>query len=301
LIALIKRWLGRAAPPAPAGPGDDCAVVQPRKGSRLLLTADPVVFGRHFDEETPPAAIARKLLRRNLSDIAAMGGKPRFAVLSWAIPANTSVRWLEAFHRALGRDAVRHGVAINGGDISGATVDLAVHLTLVGEAPAQPLLRKGGRRGDWIYVTGSLGGSMLGRHLRFEPRLAEGRWLAARESMHCMIDVSDGLAKELRLITPKGCRAAVESRAVPVSEAAIRLARRTGRTALEHALTDGEDFELLFAIEPGPRAVALEKAWRNRFRTSLTRIGSFVRAGEPEPGEVDLSRLAGFEHLRRLP
>lgn len=298
LIARIRRWLGRVAPAAPAGPGDDCAVVDVKKGARLLLTADPVVLGKHFDEHTPPAAVARKLLRRNLSDIAAMGGTPRFAILSWTIPPRTSVRWLEAFHRALGRDALRHGVTINGGDISSAPTDLAAHLTLVGEAPARPLLRTGARAGDWIYVTGELGGSILGRHTAFEPRLAEGRWLAGQRAVRCMIDVSDGIAKELRLIAPRGCRASIEPDAVPVSRAAVRLAKRTGRTSLEHALTDGEDFELLFAVGPGPRAVALGKAWRRRFHTRLARIGRIVRAGKSVPGEVDLSRLAGYEHLR---
>jgi thiamine-monophosphate kinase len=298
LIARILRWLGRAAPPCPAGPGDDCAVVPIKSGKQLLLTTDPVVCGRHFDGHTPPAAVARKLLRRNLSDIAAKGGRPRFAVLGWTIPPRTSVRWLEAFHRALGRDAIRHGVTINGGDISEAPEDLAAHLTLVGEAPPRPLLRTGAREGDWIYVTGDLGGSILGRHTTFEPRLAEGRWLAGRDAAHCMIDVSDGLAKELRLIAPRGCRASIDPGAVPVSRAAMRLAKRSGRTALEHALTDGEDFELLFAVEPGARALALEKAWRRRFRTRLTRIGRFARAGDAEADEVDFSRLAGFEHLR---
>lgn len=298
LIARIRQWLGRAAPAPPSGPGDDCALVRVRRGARLLLTTDPVVLGRHFDERTPPAAVARKLLRRSLSDIAAMGGMPRFATLSWTIPERTSVRWLGVFHRALGRDALRYGVAVNGGDISSAPSDLAANLTLVGEAPARPLLRTGARAGDWIYVTGCLGGSILGRHTSFEPRLEEGRWLAARNAVRSMIDVSDGLAKEVRLITPRGCRASIDPAAVPLSTAARRIAKTTGRAALDHALTDGEDFELLLAVKPGPRATALEKAWQGRFDTRLTRIGKFVPAAEPAAHDIDFSGLAGFEHLR---
>lgn len=298
LIARIRRWLGRAAPPSPAGPGDDCAVVRPRLGARLLLTADPVVRGRHFEDSTPPAAVARKLLRRNLSDIAAMGGTPRFAILSWAMPQWTSLAWLAAFHRALARDAVRWGVTVNGGDISSADTDLAAHLTLVGEAPVRPLLRTGAHAGDWIYVTGSLGGSILGRHTGFEPRLAEGRWLAGRNAVRNMVDVSDGLAKELRLIAPPGTRASIDPQSVPVSAAARRMEKAGGRNALDHALTDGEDFELLFAVSPGLRVVNLERAWRKRFRTRLTRIGRFVAEAEEVAGEVDFSGLAGFEHLR---
>jgi len=298
LIARIRRWLGPAAPPSPAGPGDDCAIVRLSAGTRLLVTTDPVVRGRHFDDSTPPAAAARKLFRRNLSDIAAMGGTPRFAVVSWTIPARTRIRWLEAFHRALASEAVRWGVTLNGGDISSSDNDLAAHLALLGEAGGRILLRAGARRGDWLYVTGSLGGSILGRHTRFEPRIAEGKWLAKQASVRCMIDVSDGLAKELRLIMPKGCRAAVDPARVPVSPAARRLAARTGRPALEHALTDGEDFELLFAVAPGGRARLFEDRWSHHFRTRLTRIGRVVDSSEPAAGEIEMSRLSGFEHFR---
>jgi thiamine-monophosphate kinase len=298
LIARILRWLGSAAPPSPAGPGDDCALVRTRSGANLLLKSDPVVFSRHFDSSTSPAAVARKLLRRNLSDIAAMGGTPRFAILSWTIPDRTSLRWLTAFHRALRRDALRYGVTVNGGDISSSPADLSAHLMLVGEAPLRPLLRTGARSGDWIYVTGALGGSILGKHADFEPRLVEGHWLAARKGVRCMIDISDGIAKELRLITPAGCRAAIAPATVPVSSAARRLARKSGYPALRHALTDGEDFELLFAAAPGPQSTAIEKAWRSRFRTDLTRIGKFVKEDEPRVNEIDFSKLSGFEHLR---
>jgi thiamine-monophosphate kinase len=273
-------------------------VVRAKAGVSLLLKSDPVVFNRHFDASTPPSAVARKLLRRNVSDIAAMGGTPRFAILSWAIPERTSLRWLGAFHRALRRDALRYGVTVNGGDISSSQADLSAHLMLVGEAPVRPLLRTGARAGDWIFVTGTLGGSILGRHASFEPRLAEGHWLAARKGVRCMIDVSDGIAKELRLITPRGCRAAIEPDAVPVSAAARRVARKSGRPALEHAFADGEDFELLFAAAPGPPSVAIEKAWKSRFRTMLTRIGTFVNDDKPRAGEMDFSGFAGFDHLR---
>ncbi|HUG13050.1 MAG TPA: thiamine-monophosphate kinase, partial [Opitutaceae bacterium] len=193
---------------------------------------------------------------------------------------------------------LRYGVTVNGGDISSSPADLSAHLTLVGEAPARPLLRTGACAGDWIYVTGALGGSILGKHANFDPRLAEGHWLAARKGVRCMIDVSDGIAKELRLITPDGCRAAIDPEAVPVSLAARRIARKSGRPALEHALTDGEDFELLFGATPGPPSLAIEKTWRTRFRTRLTRIGTFVNEDEPRVNEVDFSGLAGFEHLR---
>lgn len=297
LIMRIRDWLGTAARPSPSGPGDDCALVKPRAGARLLLTSDPVVHGRHFLDGTPPGAVARKLLRRNLSDIAAMGGTPRFAVLSWTIPDNTSVAWLERFHRGLARDSKRFGVEISGGDIASADSCLAAHLTLVGEAPVRPLLRTGARKGDVIFVTGTLGGSILGRHLEFTPRLAEGRWLAGRRGVRCMIDVSDGLAKELRLIAPPRCRASIAPNAVPLSKSALQLSRKSGSPALLHALTDGEDFEILFAVAPSACA-GIEKSWKQRFRTRLTRIGAFVPADSPRGDEINFEGLKGYEHLR---
>lgn len=263
------------------------------------MTTDPVVHGRHFLDDTPAAAVARKLLRRNLSDIAAMGGNPRFAVLSWTIPDNTSLAWLQTFHKGLAADAKRYGVTINGGDIASSDSCLAAHLMLIGEAPSRPLLRSGARKGDHIFVTGSLGGSILGRHAAFEPRLDEGRWLAARHGVRNMIDVSDGLAKELRLITPRGCRASIHPDAVPVSRAAVRRSARTGRSALEHALTDGEDFELLFSVSPSARA-GIEASWRKRFHTRLTHIGRFVALEAPRGDEIEFEGLKGFEHLRAV-
>ena len=300
LISRIRVWLGAAAPRPPAGPGDDCAVVRVRGCTHLVVTTDPVVLGRHFDESTPPATVARKLLRRNLSDIAAMGGTPQFATLGWTVPERTRLGWLEAFHRALGRDALRYGVTINGGDISGGS-DLAAHMTLFGTSNRRPLLRTGARIGDWIYVTGELGGSIFGRHAEFEPRLREGRWLAARKDVHCLIDVSDGIAKEVGLITPTGLRPSIRPESIPVSAAARRLSKRDGRSAIEHSLTDGEDFELLFASAPGVPSNRLEREWAKRFRTRLTRIGCFVSLDHPAGGGLDMSGLSGFEHLRKAP
>lgn len=297
LIASFRRWLGSACPPTPAGPGDDCAVVAPRKGRKLLVTTDPVVHGIHFDDSTSPAAAAAKLLRRNLSDIAAMGGTARFAIISWSIPARTRLRWLESFHRALGREAIRWGVTINGGDVSSTEHDLAAHLTLIGDCSGRALLRSGAKRGDLLYVTGSLGGSILGRHLRFEPRIAEGKWLARRVGVRCLIDLSDGLAKELPLITPVGSTAALESDRVPVSPAARRLAKRTGRSALSHALCDGEDFELLFALAGNADATRFEADWRRKFRTRLSRIGQFVSAEGHTIFPDGIGGQAGFDHF----
>ena len=298
LIARLRAWLGPACPPAPGGIGDDCAVLPATRGRRLLLTTDPVIYGRHFDDTVAPAAAAEKLLKRNLSDIAAMGGTPRAAVVSLALPRHVSIRWIGAFYRALGRCARRHGVRLVGGDIAETPGLLGAFLTLTGEASGPRVLtRTGARTGDWIYVTGELGGSILGKHWKFEPRLAEGRWLVRRREVRCLMDVSDGLAKDLLELVPPGAWPALSADALPVSRAARLLARRDGRSTLAHALGDGEDFELLFAVARNTDCTAFEQAWRKTFATRLTRIGRFFRTGETVIGALPLAQYHGYEHL----
>ena len=304
LIPLIRAWLGAASPPSPHGIGDDCAVLPaPRARVRRLITVDPVIQGRHFDESLPPARVAEKLLKRNLSDIAAMGGTPRHAVVALAAPPSLRVSWLRDFFRALGRAARRHGVAIVGGDCAQTTGFLGIWLTLLGDAPRRPLTRKGARCGDLIFVTGTLGGSILGRHVRFTPRLEEGRWLAARNDVRSAIDVSDGLAKDVRALLPAGTGAVLDPRNLPVSAAARRLARSTGRPALEHACNDGEDYELLFTIAP-VRAAAFVIAWHRRFTTPISCIGKLERRASRDPAirlapaPATSVRLRGYEHFR---
>ncbi len=298
LIAKLREWLGPATAPAPFGIGDDCAILPASGKRRLLITTDPVIYGRHFDDSLSPAAVAEKLLKRNLSDIAAMGGIPRSAVVSLALPRRVSIAWIRGFYRALARCARRHGVTIAGGDIAESADMLGAFLTLLGEAGGPRILtRQGARAGDWIYVTGELGGSILGKHHRFTPRLPEGRWLAARREVRCLMDLSDGLAKDLLELTPAGTKPALIATALPLSRAAHTLARRDGRTAVDHALSDGEDFELLFAVAARTDRVAFERSWRAHFATKLTCIGRFARADETVTNALPLERYHGYEHL----
>jgi thiamine-monophosphate kinase len=299
LIASIRRWLGRVSPPPPFGIGDDCAVL-PASPRRQLITTDPVIYGRHFDDSVPPRAVGAKLLKRNLSDLAAMGARPTAAVVALALDPRVRTSWLEEFYRGLAAAARRYGVSVVGGDVAQGDGFLGAFLTLFGEAAGpRVILRTGARPGDWIYVTGTLGGSRLGHHWRFTPRLAEGKWLAHRRAVRAMMDISDGLAKDLHALTPPGTRPAIEAAAVPVSSAARASAVRTGRSPLHHALCDGEDYELVFAVAGRAAGASLERAWRRRFpRTRLTRIGRFVATGQRAVGSVDLAALHGYEHLR---
>jgi thiamine-monophosphate kinase len=289
LIAAIRRWLGAASPPAPFGIGDDCAVLPPLRG-RPLVTVDPVIYGRHFDGGDDARAVGAKLLKRNLSDIAAMGGTPVAAVVALTLDPGVRQRWLENFHRGLAACARRYRVRLVGGDVAQAPGVLAASLTLLGVAGPRPLTRAGARAGDAIYVTGALGGSVrCGHHLAFTPRLAEGAWLARRLEVRAMMDVSDGLAKDLRALTPPGARAALTAAALP---------RRRG-ASLAAALGEGEDYELVFAVRARADRIAFERAWRRAFpRVALHRIGQFVRAGKLPAGAIRLTDFHGYEHLR---
>lgn len=290
LIVAIRRWLGSASPRAPFGIGDDCAVLPPSRG-RQLITVDPVIYGRHFDDSVPPRAVGAKLLKRNLSDLAAMGGRPAAAVLALTLDARTSRRWLQEFYVGLAAAARRFDVPIVGGDVAQADGVIAASLTLLGEAPGSRILsRTGGRRGDWIYVTGALGGSVeRGHHFRFRPRLDEGAWLARQRDVRAMMDVSDGLAKDLHAITPPGTAPALEPSAVP---------RRPGAD-LRRALTEGEDYELLFVVRRHADRAAFARNWQHAFpRTRLSCIGQFVDIGKVPASAVALADLHGYEHLR---
>jgi len=289
LIAAIRRWLGTASPRAPFGIGDDCAVLPASRG-RQLITVDPVIYRRHFDDRVPPRAVGAKLLKRNLSDLAAMGGRPTAAVLALTLDARVSVRWLEQFYRGLAAAARRYGVPIVGGDIAQADGIVAASLTLLGEACGPRIAtRTGARPGDAIYVTGTLGRALpTGHHYRFAPRLAEGAWLARRAEVRAMMDVSDGLAKDLHALAPVGAAPALDPAALP---------RRAGAT-VRAALADGEDYELVFALASHANHAAFERAWAHAFpRTRLSCIGRFVPAGERPPGTVDLAAYRGYEHL----
>ncbi len=296
LITAIRLWLGNATPPSPAGIGDDCAVLSSSRHPQVV-TVDPVVYGEHFDDSMPPRAVAAKLLKRNLSDLAAMGARPRAAVIALALAPNISTRWLEQFYRGLAATARAYRTAIVGGDITRQPSGFTASLTLIGEAAGpRALTRRGAKTSDAIYVTGTLGGSILGHHHRFTPRLAEGAWLAARAEVRSLMDLSDGLAKDLHALTPDNATPSLLASAIPISTAARTLAKRDGRAALDHALSDGEDFELLFTVSARADHAKFEAAWRKKFKTCLTRIGRFTRTLQPDA--IPLSTFHGYEHLR---
>lgn len=248
----LHRWIARHAPGGPGrilGPGDDAAVL--RTGTeRIVLTADSVIEGVHFAAGTPWERVGRKLVARGLSDIAAMGALPLTVLLAAGLPSGFPDGDARKVLRGAFAMARRLAVSVSGGDLATTRGRAWFTITVVGRIPrgSRPLRRSGARPGDRILVTGSFGGSILGRHLRPSPRLAEGRRLARCRGVHAAIDVSDGLSLDLaRLCEASGVGAELEGSSIPIAPAARRLARRTGRSALDHALGDGEDYELLVA------------------------------------------------------
>ena len=270
LLEKMRLWFGPSMPPAPEGMGDDCAVLRRPAGN--LLAADSLLRGRHFDDQADPAEVGAKLLLRNLSDIAAMGGEPQYALVSGFLPPDTSLLWLERFCRGMAACAAQYSTALVGGDLTESIEGPAFSLAIAGQAD-RPLLRTGRHPGDSIWVTGSLGGSLLGRHLRFPPRIPEGRWLAQRQDVHACMDLTDGLGKDLHALIQSGLAAALDAPAIPLSPEAHTCAERSGHSPLHHAFNDGEDYELLFTVGVATDPADFKRQWMSAFDTPLTCIG----------------------------
>lgn len=307
LIDRIQSWLGSSNPPEPAGIGDDCAVFTPSSpGAQQLITTDPVIYGKHFDNSLSPEETARKLANRNLSDLAAMGGRPEIAIVSLAMDPDVSVEWIKRFYQALAANALSNSYKIVGGDVSSADSFLGAFFTLVGETQSgvTPLTRRSSRVGDHIYVTGTLGGSRLSKHHSFTPRLTEGQWLANSGACRSCTDLSDGLGKDLTNILHPTLGCEIDSQAIPISKDAKITAARSGQSFLHHAFNDGEDYELLFAIDPEADQGAFAAAWKERFETQLTCIGRVTPLASSNGSRVKMLGAreslvsTGYEHLR---
>ena len=320
------RWLERRSPQAGGrlhlGIGDDAALVGVARGNDLILTTDLSIEGVHFLRAVhPPRSVGHRALARSLSDIAAMGGTPRFALVSLAISKRTTRGWLEEFYAGFRALAKRFGVAVIGGDTAVVPERTAVDVVLVGEVRRRrALLRSGARPGDQIFVSGRLGLSALGlrmlkarraelrrpappveaveAHLYPVPQCALGSYLSAKRLASALIDISDGLSTDLgHLVEASGVGARVWESLIPAPEVSASRAAR-GINPLELALHGGEDYQLLFCVPP--RKVSLIP---REFRgLPLRRIGEITRRRALRivrtNGTQERLHPAGYDHFR---
>jgi len=287
------------------GAGDDCAVLDLGLPDRyVLFKTDAVVEGVHFEAATDAARVGHKALARCLSDIAAMGGDATAALITLALPPKFDPVWVEQLYSGISQLARRYEVAIVGGETTTNPERRLISVSLLGTVSKKTcVLRAGAKPGDAIFVTGELGGSRGGKHIDFEPRLDQGKWLASHVEIHAMIDISDGLAGDLRhILLAANVGAELLSDAIPISRAAKLQARQesSNKPPLLAALTDGEDFELLFTVAAGD-AVRLLDAWKTAFSDlRLTCIGKIIEGAGLKLRDREGLReinLGGYAHF----
>jgi thiamine-monophosphate kinase len=252
------------------GPGDDAALVEPgKRGVLHLLKTDCLVEGIHFAKETRPELIGWKAMARPVSDFAAISGVPQFALVTLIVASDQNIAWVKRLYRGIDKAAAAFEVAVVGGETSNIKGPAVISVSVTGFVEKNRWVsRAGGKPGDELYVTGRLGGSLRGHHLKFVPRLTESRWLTKNFRLHAMMDLSDGLGADLpRLARASGVGFDLDEDALPLKRGC----------SIRQAISDGEDYELLFAISARDRQ-RLEKSWPKKFpKVPLTRIGSLNR------------------------
>ena len=284
------------------GIGDDAAVLENLGAENLVVTVDTLADGAHFDLSRQPAElIGRKAVAVNLSDLAAMGAEPVAVVVGIVLPTAGGAEIAKRLYAGMRPLLSEFNIALAGGDTNSWNGPLTISVTALGKAPPDQIWRRSGARaGDNLIVTGDLGGSILGKHLSFQPRLRESRLLAASHKIHAAIDISDGLLLDLhRLTSASACGAELIFEQIPISDAARKLAATddSESTPLDHALSDGEDFELLMAVSPSTwQAIQSD----NTIDFQLTKIGNIIADAGIFQRLADGSRVElapkGFEH-----
>lgn len=261
--------------------GDDCAVLDLGiPGKFLLFKTDAVVEGIHFLNTTEPEKIGHKALARCLSDIAAMGGMANSAVITIGLPKHFDAGFVKRIYAGINILATRFQVAIVGGETTTNPERILISIALLGTVEKEKcVLRSGAKTGDAVFVTGELGGSLCGKHLDFEPRLPEARWLVENFTVSSMIDLSDGLAGDFRhILNGSKVGSQILGSAIPISRDAKVQARAesSAKPPLLAALTDGEDFELLFTVRSRDAVLLIDK-WKEQFpNVKLSCIGKIL-------------------------
>ena len=338
-VGWLRRRAGTRGRGLALGIGDDAALVRPSPGRELILTSDWTIEDVHFRLKLhPPESVGHRALARALSDIAAMGGRPRWALVSLAIPSHLPMSWVKDFYGGMSRLARRFDVAIVGGDTSVVPDSIAVDVAVIGDVPrGQALVRSSARPGDPIFVSGWLGLSALGlkllesggksrrgparealrTHLYPEPQCALGEFLARKRVASSMMDISDGLSTDIaRLARASSVGARIWESLLPIPDAAVAAVSSQKKKGPRHktravatldtldplhlALHGGEDYQLLFTV-PARKA---EKIPARVGRVPLHRIGIIARGDAVRlvrvSGQVEPLKPAGFDHFRKV-
>ena len=270
---LLEQLLGklRSGRDVVVGVGDDCALVKSEKRGVLhALKTDCLVEGIHFANKTRPELVGWKAMARPLSDFAAMSAIPRFALVTLIVPSDRSVAWVKGLYRGLEKAARAFDVSVVGGETSDIKGPAVISISVTGFVEEKRWVgRAGGKSGDDLFVTGRLGGSLGGHHLKFRPRIAEARWLTKNFRVHAMMDLSDGLGADLpRLARASKVGFKIDRESLPLNP----------RCTIDDAISHGEDYELLFAVAARDRK-RLETRWKKEFpKLPLTRIGELNSA-----------------------
>src|SRR6266566_2521491 len=284
-LLLAGPSLGKAVA---VGPGDDCALVAIHDRRKLLvLKVDCVVEGVHFLRGTSASDVGWKAMMRPLSDFAATSAVPQFALITVIVPEQTKVAWIKELYRGLRRAARRFDVSIVGGETSSTPGEIAISTSVIGFVEKhRAVSRRGGKPGDDLFVTGRLGRSLEKKHLQFIPRIVESRWLTDNFSIHAMMDLSDGLGTDLpRLARASKVGFKIDTKKLPLTRGAN----------INDAISEGEDYELLFAISPR-HSDRLVRSWRRKFpNLPLTRIGSLNRKSKIENRKLP----GGYVHFQQ--
>ncbi|MBI5183486.1 MAG: thiamine-phosphate kinase [Nitrospinae bacterium] len=316
LIKRIRRGLGyknKEVKEVVVGIGDDCAAIKLTKGLLLIATTDSLVEGVHFKLNTiSPSLLGKKSVATNISDIAAMGGIPRYLLITIGIPPSLSVEYIDSLYKGIKEATESYNVIVIGGDTFRSDDRLIISITLIGEIEEEFLVRRGGAKvGDKIFVTGSLGDSALGleilesgindsrsvkvtqqsspqsspideiisRHILPTPRLEEGRVLATKGLASAMIDISDGLASDLRRICEESVVGArIYLKELPISDTLNNIVFTQDKSPYDYALYGGEDYELLFTVR-GDKVKDILRYWEG-MKTPIKEIGEIIEEDE---------------------
>ena len=299
----LSKRLSRCNDTVIIGAGhDDCGHVDVSSLQALAFSTDTVVEGTHFDAEADPLQIGYKAVAAALSDLAASGCRPLWGLVALNMRRGLGDRWAMRLMEGIVSCSQKHNLSIIGGDTTSAYGPTSVNITVGGTPYGESaVMRYGVEEGDLLIVTGELGGSILGRHMQPQPRFAEIKKLLELVSVKSCMDITDGLTMDIsRMLAESNLGAILEESEIPISKDAYKLAEKSGKTAMEHALSDGEDFELLFSVSEKSWQKLCKKWSETGIKTRLSCIGRVennqgLRVAGAD-GTLKMLEVSGYEH-----